>query len=58
MSEIQECYWLIPFVRAEYSRKCFGIITPSTIVYGSIVMLSATFSDPGDVKRKTDCKGG
>jgi hypothetical protein len=32
MREIQECYWLVPPVRAEYSRKCFGIITPSTKV--------------------------
>jgi hypothetical protein len=32
MSKIQECYWLIPPVRTEYSRKCFGIITPSTKV--------------------------
>jgi hypothetical protein len=32
MSEIQEYYWLISPVRAEYSRKCFEIITPSTIV--------------------------
>jgi hypothetical protein len=32
MSEIQECYWLIPLLKVEYSRKGFGIITRSTIV--------------------------
>jgi hypothetical protein len=32
MSEIQECYWLTPLVKTEYSRKCFGIITPCSKV--------------------------
>jgi hypothetical protein len=32
MSEIQECYWLTPLVKTEYSRKWFGIITPCTKV--------------------------
>jgi hypothetical protein len=36
MSEIQECYWLIPLLKVEYSRKGFGIITRSTIVIPSV----------------------
>jgi hypothetical protein len=36
MSEIQECYWLTPLVETEYSRKCFGIITPCTKVVESM----------------------
>jgi hypothetical protein len=37
MSEIRECYWLIPLLKVEYSRKCFGIITPSTIVFAHCI---------------------
>jgi hypothetical protein len=37
MSEIRERYWLIPLLKVEYSRKCFGIITPSTIVFAHYI---------------------